>query len=161
MNPLHRRTVLKQGYVEYIDHINAPEEQWAIFKIKAPIAIKLALTLGDISLSVSGEALPRHTTPEVYIPFWMTEAPEERSEAFLQDAEKVDACKHLYASAAATAIRTYYSLVDDKGISPAQAQMILPQGVYVEWLWEGSPQAYADMYNKWSAQWEVQYCLRI
>jgi thymidylate synthase (FAD) len=38
-----------------------------------------------------------------------------------------------------------YNRMIEQGVAPEQARMILPQGVYTEWYWSGSLDAFADM----------------
>ena len=56
-------------------------------------------------------------------------------------------------------MRMYYQLIDEEGVAPEQARMILPQGMYTEWYWTGSLAAYARFYKQRidkNAQWEIQ-----
>jgi len=210
LNPLHRRTVLTQGHVEYIDHmgddltvVNAArvsfnkQSEWAqddqgdlelrssdsslikylaehnhwspfahatvTFRIKAPIPIRTQFFKHQIGFAAN-EQSKRYITdpPELYIPAWRS-APDENvkqgSGEFLQDKISIESCTGLYASAASAAIKIYYSLINDKGIAPEQARMILPQGVYTEWYWTGSLAAYSRFYNLRidpHAQWEIR-----
>ena len=40
-----------------------------------------------------------------------------------------------------------YTDMLDHGIAPEQARMVLPQSMYTEWIWSGSLDAFANMYN--------------
>ena len=55
-------------------------------------------------------------------------------------------------------IETYLRMIADD-VAPEQARFILPQGVFTEWVWTGSLQAWARFYNQRSdphAQQEIQ-----
>ncbi len=210
MNPLHRRTVLTQGHVEYVDHmgddltvVNAArvsfnkQSEWEYdeqgkpelklsdsklikylaeynhwspfahalitFRIKAPIPIRTQFFKHTVGFTAN-EQSKRYITdpPELYIPPWRT-APDENikqgSNTFIEDAQQADICTGLYASSASAAITVYYSLINDHGVAPEQARMVLPQGVYTEWYWTGSLAAYSRFYKLRidpHAQWEIR-----
>lgn len=46
-----------------------------------------------------------------------------------------------------SAIYMYEEMIKD-GVAPEQARYVLPQGVYVNWVWTGSLFAYAEFFNK-------------
>ena len=53
----------------------------------------------------------------------------------------------------------YFNLINDYGVAPEQARMILPLNTYTEWYWSGTLGAWMDMYNlrsKSDTQWETQ-----
>ena len=53
----------------------------------------------------------------------------------------------------------YKWLLEERGVCPEQARMILPQSTYTEWYWSGSLDAFADMCNlrcKEDTQWETR-----
>ena len=57
----------------------------------------------------------------------------------------------------------YYENLIKLGVAPEQARFVLPQGVYTEWVWSGSLQAWARFYNQRSdshAQQEIQFLAR-
>lgn len=57
-----------------------------------------------------------------------------------------------------SAIYMYEEMIKD-GVAPEQARFVLPQGVYVNWVWTGSLYAYAEFFNKRAdshAQGEIQ-----
>lgn len=63
-----------------------------------------------------------------------------------------------YTDTCMSAIYMYEEMIQD-GIAPEQARFVLPQGVFVNWVWTGSLFAYAEFYNKRSdshAQKEIQ-----
>ncbi|MCM2973795.1 FAD-dependent thymidylate synthase [Larsenimonas suaedae] len=53
------------------------------------------------------------------------------------------------------AIHEYERMIQE-GIAPEQARFVLPQGVYVNWVWTGSLYAYAEFCNKRSDRGHAQ-----
>ena len=46
----------------------------------------------------------------------------------------------------------YYENLIKLGVAPEQARFVLPQGVYTEWVWTGSLQAWSRFYNQRAEQ---------
>ena len=135
------------------------------FRIKAPIPIRTQFFKHKQGFS-ENEQSRRYITdpPEVYIPDWRTaptEGAKQGSGEPIRDSDPntSSTCTGLYASVASAAVKAYYSLINDQGIAPEQARMILPQGTFTEWYWTGSLAAYARFYKLRTdphSQWEIQ-----
>jgi len=149
VNPLHRRTVLKQGHITYVNHNEATQQ--ATFKVKAPLATYLDTTPSALVI-----AAPQLVEPlEVYVPYW------RNTSGFKQDTQ---ACTSMYTATASAAVKTYYLLLSEGGATESQARLTLPQGLYMTWQWQGGLDDYANLYNTKAGSaniWESQYCMGI
>ena len=131
-------------------------------RIKAPISIRTQLFKHKVSF-VESEISRRYVKdiPDTYIPIWRgapTDGAKQGSSDFI-DKDTAEQCTALYASSVSTALRIYQHLIEEHGIAPEQARMILPQGMFTEWYWTGSLAAYSRVYKlrkNSHAQWEVQ-----
>lgn len=97
-------------------------------------------------------------TPELFLPEFRTK-PEgsikQGSGALHPDNLNI---QYDYFQMCTSAIELYEQMIFD-GVAPEQARFVLPQGVYTEWVWSGSLQAWARFYNQRSdthAQQEIQ-----
>jgi thymidylate synthase (FAD) len=161
--------VLREADKNLINYL-AKHSHWTPFahpqitlRIKAPIPIRTQFFKHKQGF-VENEISRRYVTyvPDLYIPFWRhapTDGAKQGSSDFIEDDIERISCNEKYISASNICIKMYYSLINDHDVSPEQARMILPQGVYTEWYWTGSLAAYARFYKQRihsSAQWEVR-----
>ena len=152
-----------QGIIEYL----ARENHWSPFahptitlRVKAPVPIRTQCFKSKIGF-VENEESRRYisTEPELFVPEYFRSKPEGSikqgsggkhplSEEYLAR----------YTLSCEEAIALYNDMIVD-GVAPEQARFVLPQGVYVNWIWTGSLQAYARFCNLRKdshAQQEVQ-----
>lgn len=128
-------------------------------RMKAPVPIRTQAFKSKIGF-VENEESRRYikSTPELFVPEFRS-APEG-------DIKQGSGGPHpagkswgaTYKRLCGDAIECYEAMIAD-GIAPEQARFILPQGVYVNWVWTGSLYAYAEFYNKRSdphAQQEIR-----
>ena len=84
--------------------------------------------------------------PEFYVPdVWRKRA----------DNVKQGSSDEAHNGVSALAVAEMYELIGDayremisEGVCPEQARMVLPQSMYVEWIWTGSLHAWARIYNQ-------------
>jgi len=128
-------------------------------RMKAPVPIRTQAFKSKIGM-VENEESRRYidSTPELFIPEFR-ERPEgsiKQGSGGLHPHNKV--FQKLYTDRCREAIDTYEWMIQE-GVAPEQARFVLPQGVYVNWVWTGSLYAYAEFYNKRQdshAQGEIQ-----
>ncbi len=128
--------------------------------MKAPVPIRTQCFKSKMGF-VENEESRRYitSTPELFIPEHFRSRPDgsikQGSGGIHPDSED---WKKKYAGMAYASIQLYENMIED-GIAPEQARFILPQGVYVNWVWNGSLYAFAEFCNKRKeehAQGEIQ-----
>lgn len=125
-------------------------------KMKAPVPIRTQCFKHKIGL-VENEESRRYisSTPELFIPEFRS-APEgdikQGSGGIHPNNENF---KKQYEIRCLKQIEFYEELIA-KGVAPEQARFVLPQGVYVNWVWTGSLYAFAEFYNKRSDRGHAQ-----
>ena len=97
-------------------------------------------------------------TPELFLPEFRTkpEGSIKQGSGELHPDNLI--IQYDYFQMCTSAIELYEQMILD-GVAPEQARFVLPQGVYTEWVWSGSLQAWARFYNQRSdthAQQEIQ-----
>jgi thymidylate synthase (FAD) len=153
-----------EGLIRYLSE----EDHWAPFahphitiRIKAPISIRTQLVKSRVGL-VESEVSRRYiaTAPEFYMPQWRTKptngAKQGSGNFFPEDLHSTGNLKGMYYQVVEMALKNYQFLLD-MGVAPEQARLILPQGMYTEWIWTGSLYAFARVHRLRSgihAQWE-------
>ena len=134
-------------------------QQTIKLRMKAPIPIRTQAFKHQVGF-VANEESRRYiqSTPELFIPEFRS-APEGDIKQGSGGIHPRNALwKEEYEDRCARAIAMYEDMIAD-GIAPEQARFVLPQGVYVNWVWTGSLYAYAEFYNKRSdphAQQEIR-----
>lgn len=127
--------------------------------MKAPVPIRTQAFKSKIGF-VENEESRRYisSTPELFIPEFRS-APDgdikQGSGGLHPDNESL---RRLYEQKCSDMIEFYGSLIEGD-VAPEQARFVLPQGVYVNWVWTGSLYAYAEFFNKRNdahAQGEIQ-----
>lgn len=152
-----------EGLIEYL----AKHSHWTPFahpqitlRMKAPVPIRTQAFKHKQGF-VENEESRRYIScdPELFVPEYFRKAPEENKK---QGSEGVhpfsDYWKGHYTRACGEAIAIYSGMIAE-GVAPEQARLILPQGVYVNWIWTGSLAAFARFYNQRTdthAQKEIQ-----
>lgn len=134
-------------------------QQTIKLRMKAPIPIRTQAFKHQVGF-VANEESRRYikSTPELFIPEFRS-APEgdiKQGSGGLHPDN--DYWKGVYQAQCSDALKLYEAMIAD-GVAPEQARFVLPQGVYVNWVWTGSLYAYAEFYNKRSdphAQQEIR-----
>lgn len=127
------------------------------FRMKAPVPIRTQCFKSKIGM-VENEESRRYisSTPELFIPEFRS-APEgsikQGSGGIHPNNENF---KIQYEIHCRKQIQFYEDLIAD-GVAPEQARFVLPQGVYVNWVWTGSLYAFAEFYNKRSDRSHAQH----
>ena len=97
-------------------------------------------------------------TPELFTPDFRTKPDGSIKQGSGDKHKRSSAWALEYTSKCNDMIETYLRMIADD-VAPEQARFILPQGVFTEWVWTGSLQAWARFYNQRSdphAQQEIQ-----
>ena len=134
-------------------------QQTIKIRMKAPIPIRTQAFKHQVGF-VANEESRRYikSTPELFVPEFRS-APEgdiKQGSGGPHSARK--SWEATYKRLCGDAIECYEAMIAD-GIAPEQARFILPQGIYVNWVWTGSLYAFAEFYNKRSdphAQQEIR-----
>jgi len=157
-----------EGIIEYL----AKHNHWTPFahpqvqlRMKAPVPIRTQCFKHKQGF-VENEESRRYIEcePELFVPDAFRKAPEGSkkqgsegehpfSQYWLQHYDRV--CRD--------AIACYNQMIKEK-VAPEQARLILPQGVYVNWIWTGSLAAFARFYVQRTdshAQKEIQDLARV
>lgn len=128
-------------------------------RFKAPIAVHAQCGKHQIGFSMNTVSRRYVSdTPELFLPEFRTkpEGSIKQGSGALHTDNLI--IQHDYFEMCTSAIELYEQMILD-GVAPEQARFVLPQGVYTEWVWSGSLQAWARFYNQRSdthAQQEIQ-----
>jgi len=141
-----------EGLIEYL----AKHNHWTPFahpqiqlRMKAPVPIRTQCFKHKQGF-VENEESRRYieSDPELFIPTEFRNAPtgskKQGSDGVHYDS---DLWLDVYKATCDGIIDIYKSMIKD-GVAPEQARLILPQGVYVNWIWTGSLSAFARFYNQ-------------
>lgn len=128
-------------------------------RMKAPIPIRTQAFKHKIGF-VENEESRRYikSTPELFIPEFRSAPEGSIKQGSGGPHPHADHWGKEYKDICSEALDLYECMIQD-GVAPEQARLVLPQGVYVNWVWTGSLFAYAEFYNKRSdshAQKEIQ-----
>ena len=128
-------------------------------RFKAPIAVHAQCGKHQIGFSMNTVSRRYVSdTPELFLPEFRTkpEGSIKQGSGALHPDNLI--IQYDYFQMCTSAIELYEQMILD-GVAPEQARFVLPQGVYTEWVWSGSLQAWARFYNQRSdthAQQEIQ-----
>jgi thymidylate synthase (FAD) len=141
-----------EGLIEYL----AKHNHWTPFahpmiqlRMKAPVPIRTQCFKQKQGF-VENEESRRYieSEPELFIPDSFRKAPEGSKK---QGSDGVHEDNHvwlnMYKTVCGQAISVYNDMIK-AGVAPEQARLILPQGVYVNWIWTGSLAAFARFYKQ-------------
>lgn len=152
-----------EGLLQYL----ADHNHWTPFahcivslRMKAPVPIRTQCFKHKQGF-VENEESRRYieSEPELFIPQAFRSAPEGNKK---QGSEGVHPDNHIWLNMYKTVCNQSISVYNDmikEGVAPEQARLVLPQGVYVNWIWTGSLAAFARFYNQRTdshAQKEIQ-----
>lgn len=128
-------------------------------RFKAPIAVHAQCGKHQIGFAMNTVSRRYVSdTPELFLPEFRTkpEGSIKQGSGALHPDNLI--IQYDYFQMCTSAIELYEQMILD-GVAPEQARFVLPQGVYTEWVWSGSLQAWARFYNQRSdthAQQEIQ-----
>lgn len=98
------------------------------------------------------------STPELFIPEFRSAPEGDIKQGSGGTHPECDHWQRRYRDHCRYGLLMYEDMIQD-GVAPEQARFVLPQGVYVNWVWTGSLFAYAEFFNKRSdphAQQEIR-----
>lgn len=136
-----------EGLIEYL----ATHNHWTPFghptitlRMKAPVPIRTQCFKSKIGFCENEESRRYISSePELHIPDYFRKAPEgNKKQGSSGIHHESDVWLRIYETMCRQAISVYEDMVA-AGIAPEQARFVLPQGVYVNWIWTGSLAAYA------------------
>ena len=147
------------NYLAKHGHFTPFTHAFVTMRFKAPIAVHAQCGKHQIGFSMNTVSRRYVSdTPELFLPEFRTK-PEgsikQGSGALHTDNLNI---QYDYFQMCTSAIELYEQMILD-GVAPEQARFVLPQGVYTEWVWSGSLQAWARFYSQRSdthAQQEIQ-----
>lgn len=117
-------------------------------RMKAPVPIRTQAFKHKQGFSENEESRRYISScPELFIPEFRWKADNVKQGSSKVIHSDNDMWKKEYTTQCNNAINMYMAMLDD-GICPEQARLVLPQGVYVNWIWTGSLAAYARFYNQ-------------
>lgn len=127
------------------------------FRMKAPVPIRTQCFKSKIGM-VENEESRRYisTTPELFIPEFRTAPAGDIKQGSGGIHPNNENYKKQYELRCLKQIQFYEDLIAD-GIAPEQARFVLPQGVYVNWVWTGSLYAFSEFCNKRSDRNHAQH----
>lgn len=125
-------------------------------KMQAPVPIRTQCFKHKIGL-VENEESRRYisSTPELFIPEFRSAPEGDIKQGSGGTHPDNELWKSHYELQCNRAIAMYEEMIA-AGIAPEQARFVLPQGVYVNWVWTGSLYAFAEFYNKRSDRGHAQ-----
>ena len=134
-------------------------QQTIKLRMKAPVPIRTQSFKHKIGF-VENEESRRYikSTPELFIPEFRSAPEGDIKQGSGGIHPHNEEWQKGYTDMCMSAIYMYEEMIQD-GIAPEQARFVLPQGVYVNWVWTGSLFAYAEFFNKRSdahAQGEIR-----
>lgn len=141
-----------EGLIEYL----ADHNHWTPFghcivslRMKAPVPIRTQCFKHKQGF-VENEESRRYiqSEPELFIPKAFRKAPEGNKK---QGSEGIHPDNHIWLNMYKTVCNQSISVYNDMikaGVAPEQARLVLPQGVYVNWVWTGSLAAFARFYTQ-------------
>lgn len=148
----------KYNYERIEDTVNelmGMAQHWAPFagtsiqlQMKAPVPIRTQCFKHKVGF-VESEESRRYikSIPELYIPdVFHTSAEDVKQGAGMAHNDN-EYWRAKYTKMANKSIKLYCKMID-AGIAPEEARFVLPQGVYVNWIWTGSLASYARYYNQ-------------
>jgi thymidylate synthase (FAD) len=141
-----------EGLIEYL----AKHNHWTPFahpqiqlRMKAPVPIRTQCFKHKQGF-VENEESRRYieSEPELFIPEDFRKAPEGNKKQGSEGVhEHSGEWLNRYQGVCYDAIALYLAMIGDN-VAPEQARLVLPQGVYVNWIWTGSLAAFARFYNQ-------------
>lgn len=119
------------------------------FRMKAPVPIRTQCFKHKVGFTENEESRRYiKSTPELYIPEHFRSAPEGNiKQGSAGEHPDSDSFLIRYKNSCNAALALYEDMVRN-GVCPEQARFVLPQGVYVNWIWTGNVASYARYFNQ-------------
>jgi thymidylate synthase (FAD) len=132
------------GYLAKHNHISPFGHCFASFHVKAPVYV--ARQLVKHKFLRWNEVSRRYVddTPAFYYPETWRGRSADKKQGSDGEAELTEYQSNLIKGAVGACLATYDNIIA-AGVSPEQARSILPTGVFTEWYWSGSLDAFAAM----------------
>lgn len=141
------------SYLADHEHTSPFRHCYATFRCQAPIFVARQLAKHQVGMSWNEISLRYIRASDVWSPeVWRRQADDKKQGSSnepvtsLGDDQWGEPVRpgQIYADAVRAAIRAYDRLIKG-GVCREQARAVLPVGVYTEWVWSGSLQAFAHM----------------
>lgn len=115
----------------------------ATFRLQAPIFVARQLYKHQVGLVVN-EVSRRYVDdpPKFFMPNVWRSRPENAKQGSGGPIDEQDIATSYTQSGYTECMRSYTALLD-MGVAPEQARMVLPQAMFIEWIWTGSLAAWA------------------
>lgn len=128
-------------------------------RMKAPVPIRTQCFKSKIGM-VENEESRRYisSTPELFVPEFRSAPDGDIKQGSGGTHMRNRTWQRVYTQQCKEALKIYEEMIEDY-VAPEQARFVLPQGVYVNWVWTGSLYAFAEFFNKRQdghAQGEIQ-----
>lgn len=132
------------SYLADHEHTSPFRHAFASFRCKAPIFVARQLAKHQVGLSWNEVSLRYVKAGSVWSPeVWREQSDDKKQGSGGPVGEQVYAA-FVYKRAIQKALSAYEDLLS-AGVCHEQARAVLPTGVYTEWVWSGSMQAFAHM----------------
>jgi thymidylate synthase (FAD) len=132
------------GYLAGHEHTSPFRHCFATFRCRAPIFVARQLAKHQVSMSWNEVSLRYVRARDVWSPSVWREQAEDKKQGSAGPLDEQAYANFLYRKAVRQAVSAYDDLLY-LGVCPEQARAVLPTGVYTEWIWSGSMQAFAHM----------------
>lgn len=159
-------TLTREAAQDLLSWVKRMPTHWTPFgqqtiklRMASPVPIRTQCFKSKIGF-VENEESRRYidSTPELFIPEYRSRPEGSIKQGSGGPHPDNEYWKARYSEQCLGAIELYEEQIQ-AGIAPEQARFVLPQGVYVNWVWTGSLYAYAEFFNKRQdshAQGEIQ-----
>lgn len=118
-------------------------------RMKAPVPIRTQCFKHKVGFTENEESRRYiQSTPELHVPEYFRSAPEGNiKQGSAGKHPDSDSFLIRYRNSCSSALALYEDMVKNR-VCPEQARFVLPQGVYVNWIWTGNLAAFARYYNQ-------------
>jgi thymidylate synthase (FAD) len=134
------------GYLSDHEHTTPFRHNFVRFECRAPIFVARQLAKHQVGMAWSETSLRYVRAGDVWAPEVWREQSEDKKQGSggpVSPNSQIAAMR-LYKDAVDEAVATYDTLLQ-LGVCREQARAVLPTGVYTEWKWSGTLQAWAHM----------------
>jgi thymidylate synthase (FAD) len=132
------------SYLAGHEHTSPFRHCYATFRCQAPIFVARQLAKHQVGMSWNEVSLRYVKAGDVWSPEVWREQSDDKKQGSGGPIDHQVRASFVYKQAIQKALDTYEWLLD-LGVCREQARAVLPTGVYTEWVWSGSLQAFAHM----------------
>jgi thymidylate synthase (FAD) len=132
------------SYLAEHEHTSPFRHCYATFRCQAPIFVARQLAKHQVGMSWNEVSLRYVKAGDVWDPQTWREQSDDKKQGSGGPVSEQAYVKFIYKRAVDRAISSYEDLLA-AGVCREQARAVLPTGVYTEWVWSGSLQAFAHM----------------